>query len=453
MNRILLLLDDRENQRLLRDALSSAYEVITPESDAALEDAFDLCILDGPALERLWQRVKARKGAEEPMAECKKVEDALQESEARMRFAMETSHIGAWDLDLVNHTAYRSLEHDRIFGYAELLPVWTYEMFLDHVLPEDRTLVAGKYQHAIDTQSDWNFECRIRRADGEVHWIWAAGRHQFDASGAARRMAGIVQDITERKLAEQEIKTLNAELEQRVAMRTAQLEAANEELEAFSYSVSHDLRAPLRIIDGFSRALSKDYQDKLGDDGKADINWIRESVLKMGRLIDDLLQLSRVGRTEPHFMHVNLSALAQSILDELRKEEPERQVRVVIQPEQIACADAGLLHIALENLLSNAWKFTGKVPDACIEFGARDIGGERVYFVKDNGAGFNMAYVDRLFTPFERLHNETEFPGMGIGLAIVRRIITMHGGRVWAEGEVEQGATFSFTLHPEGVCL
>ncbi len=257
MSRILLLLDHRENRRLLMEELSSRYDIVVAETDAALDDDFDLCIFDGPALERLWQRVEARKGAEDPIflpflfvtsrqgvglatrhlgrsvdeliitpiervelqarveillrarhdiSERKKTEEALRESEARMSFAMETSHIGVWNLDLVDQTAYRSLEHDRIFGYAELLPLWTYAMFLDHVLPEDRTLVASKYQHAIDTQGDWNFECRIRRADGEVHWIWAAGRHQFDASGAARHMAGIVQDITERKQVEEALR-------------------------------------------------------------------------------------------------------------------------------------------------------------------------------------------------------------------------------------------------------
>ncbi len=306
---------------------------------------------------------------------------------------------------------------------------------------------------ALKQTGHWEGELVHTARDGRKVVVASHQVLHRDAEGHPGAILEVNNDITELKQAEKEIRQLNAGLEQRVALRTAQLEAANKEMEAFNYSVSHDLRAPLRIIDGFSRALVKDYQDKLGDDGKADINWIREAVQKMGQLIDDFLSLSRIGRTEPHFVHLDLSALAQSIIDELRKADSDRQVSVAIQPDLIPCADAGLIKIVLENLLSNAWKFTGKTPGACIEFGARDSEGEQVYFVQDNGAGFNMAYVDRLFTPFERLHSESEFPGTGIGLAIVRRIITMHGGRAWAEGEVGKGATFFFTLHPEGTCI
>jgi PAS domain S-box-containing protein len=263
-------------------------------------------------------------------------------------------------------------------------------------------------------------------------------------------VTAVIRDTTERKRAEEEIRRLNADLERRVRSRTAQLEAANKELEAFSYSVSHDLSAPLRLIDGFSRDLAKSYQDKLDDRGRKDIKWIRESTAKMADLIDDLLRLSRIGRAEMHFREVDLSAVTQSIAGDLQRQSKDRQVSFAIQPGVISRADDGLIRIVIQNLLENAWKFTSKIPEACIEFGTSEHGAERVYFVRDNGAGFAMTYADRLFTPFERLHTEAEFPGTGIGLAIVRRIINRHHGRVWAEGEVGKGATIYFTLHPEG---
>jgi PAS domain S-box-containing protein len=197
------------------------------------------------------------------ITERKQAENAVRQSEDRLDFALQVCETGAWDLDIVDHIAYRSLQHDRIFGYEAPLPVWTYEMFLEHVVPIDRQKVDGLFGHAIANKTDWSFECRIRRFDGEVRWIWASGRHRFDESGVPRRMSGIVQDITERKHAELEILKLNEELEQRVTERTAQLMAVNKELEAFSYSVSHDLRAPLRHINGFSQALLEDYGDSL----------------------------------------------------------------------------------------------------------------------------------------------------------------------------------------------
>jgi len=226
----------------------------------------------------------------------------------------------------------------------------------------------------------------------------------------------------------------------------ARLEQVNKELEAFSYSVSHDLRAPLRGIDGFSQALLEDYADSLDDQGKDYLQRVRAASQRMAQLIDDMLKLSRVTRAEMRHETVDLSALAHDIAGELQKTRPERQVDFVIAPGLVVNGDAQLLRAVLENLLGNAWKFTSAHPCAKIEFGIAEYEGKPAYFVRDDGVGFDMAYVDKLFGAFQRLHAMNEFPGTGIGLATVQRIIHRHGGHVWAEGAVEQGATFYFTL-------
>jgi len=254
--------------------------------------------------------------------------------------------------------------------------------------------------------------------------------------------------IEDQKNAEEVIVKLNLELEQRVKDRTNQLVNANKELEAFSFSVSHDLRAPLRALDGYSVLLLGDYSSQLDDQGKEFLKHIREASKKMGQLIDDLLFLSRVTRSEIHLEKVNLSAMAQEILSELLSQEPERFVDVDVTPGIIVKADPKLLGIALGNLIGNAVKFTGKQKKGFIQIGCVEKAGNKVYYVRDNGAGFNMKFVDKLFTPFQRLHQPQEFPGTGIGLVTVQRIITRHGGRIWPDSKVGQGATFYFTLAP-----
>jgi two-component system, sensor histidine kinase and response regulator len=224
------------------------------------------------------------------------------------------------------------------------------------------------------------------------------------------------------------------------------LEHKNRELESFSYAVSHDLRAPLRRIDSFSRAILESQAGKLDESGQRYFDRVREASQQMSQLIDDVLHLSRVTRADLREQDVDLSSLAHSILTRLKESEPGRKVEVKIRPGVIVTGDGQLLRIALENLFENAWKFSSKQPETRIEFGVTQASGEPTYFVRDNGAGFDMTYADRLFGPFQRLHAQGEFPGSGIGLATVQRIIHRHGGRVWAEGLVGQGATFQFTL-------
>jgi PAS domain S-box-containing protein len=249
-----------------------------------------------------------------------------------------------------------------------------------------------------------------------------------------------------RKVAEVEIRRLNVELEGRVQERTRQLESINRELEAFSYSVSHDLRAPLRSIDGFSQILLKKYHEKLDATGQDYLNRVRRASQRMGQLIDDLLNLSQVTRSQVKREQIDLSAIASKAVEELRKTNPELRVQFTLQQGVTAYADASLLRIVMDNLLGNACKYSSKKPLAEIEFGTRDIDGECVFFVRDNGAGFNMDYVGKLFGAFQRLHAESEFEGTGIGLATVQRIIHRHHGKVWAEAKENEGATFYFTL-------
>jgi PAS domain S-box-containing protein len=255
--------------------------------------------------------------------------------------------------------------------------------------------------------------------------------------GPGRYFTAIVRDVTERKRRDEELRAINA-----------QLEVTNQELETFSYSVSHDLRAPIRAIDGFSAILEQDYAEKLDSRGRDCLNRVRAAAQRMYTLIDALLTLSRVTREEMRRDVIDLSALARSVATELQRTHPDRKVDFVIAPGIIGVGDGSLVRVALENLIGNSWKFTGRLAKARIEFGAVDSNGSTAYYVRDNGAGFDMAYVDKLFGAFQRLHTAEEFPGTGIGLPTVQRIVRRHGGTVWAEAEINEGATFWFTLAP-----
>jgi PAS domain S-box-containing protein len=333
--------------------------------------------------------------------------------------------------------SYVSPNASRLFGYPPPQIVRVPEFWAAHLHPEDRqcfqTAIA---RAAADEAEHLELECRFLHHDGDYRTLSMVIRLEYDASRRPIDAIGYALDVTARQAAEQ-----------RVIDRTTALEAANRELEAFSYAVSHDLRAPLRSINGFSQALLEDAAARLDEQDKDYLTRIRGATQRMAQLIEALLALSRITRAELQREDLDLSAMAKAIAADLQGQEPMRHVAFVIAEGLRATGDPRLLRVGLENLLGNAWKFTAKRPQACIEVGRlTQPDGILAFFVRDNGAGFEMAYADKLFAPFQRLHRTAEYEGTGIGLATLQRIIYRHGGRTWAEGAVDQGATFYFTL-------
>jgi PAS domain S-box-containing protein len=329
---------------------------------------------------------------------------------------------------------------ERIYGYSAAEAIGRSKSIL--VPPDRPEEIASILERLRRGERVEHYRTELIRKDGSRIHVSLTVSPIVNSNGEVVGASTIARDITELRRSEQAIVKLTTELSQRALA----LEAANKELESFSYSVSHDLRAPLRAINGFAQALLEDCARDLDDQGKNYLRRVCAASKHMGELIDDLLGLSRVTRAELRRETVDLSALAASIAAELKQTDPRRAVDFVISPGLLTEGDAGLLRVALQNLLQNAWKFTATKPQAKIEFGLAKQNGKSGYFVRDNGAGFDMDYADKLFGPFQRLHSTSEFEGTGIGLATVQRIIRRHGGRVWAEGELNRGATFYFSL-------
>jgi PAS domain S-box-containing protein len=363
-----------------------------------------------------------------------KDEGALREAQELFKSAFENAPIGVAVVGLDGRflRVNRSLCETLGFTEEELLSTTfqkiTHPDDLDASMANVRRVMAGEMDR-------YSLEKRYVGAGGRTVWVSLSVSLVRDQKGEPLYFVDQIEDVTEQR-----------EAAQQLALRAEELARANAELEQFSYSVSHDLRAPLRAIDGYSRILLEDFAEGLDEEGKDYLTRVQANSQRMGVLIDDLLELSRITRSPLRNEEVDLSGLASSILGELQGNAPERRVEAEVEKGLVVNGDPGLLRVALENLLGNAWKFTSREPEAKIEFDVTERDGHRAYYVRDNGAGFEMAYADKLFAPFQRLHGADEFEGTGIGLATVQRVIHRHGGQVRAESEPGEGATFYFTL-------
>ncbi|WP_224363051.1 sensor histidine kinase [Hyalangium versicolor] len=366
-------------------------------------------------------------------------------TERRFQLLVEIAREGIWTIDAEARTTYVNRFMAEMLGYSveEMIgrPLFS---FMDE---EGQRLAQESIQRRYQGISEV-MDFKFQRKDGTAIWTNMSTSPFHDEQGRYAGALATIADITARRNAEEQARKLNAELERRIAERTLQLEFSNRELEAFAYSVAHDLRAPLRSLSSFSDALAEDCAASLDEQGLDYLRRIRGGAQRMAELIDGILALSRISRTALVAIQCDLSSMARAIAEQLQDQQPERTVRFTLQPGLVDHGDPRLLRSVLENLLGNAWKFTRDRPVAEIELGVKLEGeGVRTYFVKDNGAGFNMAYQQKLFGVFQRLHAQAEFEGNGVGLATVQRIIRRHGGRIWGEGKPGQGACFSFTLN------
>jgi signal transduction histidine kinase len=389
-----------------------------------------------------------------PSMELQRAESALRTEQERLARARQMARIGSWDWDFGTDAIWASDEARRMFS----IPLESNGMaradFENLIYQDDRARLRAAAQAALDQGIGYSIDYRILGPDGSPLMIHCEAQVERDAAGKPVRMSGIVQDITDRVAVEHalresdvQIRRMNAELEQRVAERTRQLAVANKELEAFGYSVSHDLQAPLRRIERYAEMLSENNGTHLDDAGREMLKRIREASSQTMHLISDILKLSQITRVELRRVAVDLSALAQRVMEQIEgASTPARQVQVSVDPGIVVEADAAMLQILLENLLGNAWKFTSRTDRPSIRVGAIDPAEGKGFCISDNGAGFDMRYAYKLFGAFQRLHSQQEFKGTGIGLAIVQRIVNLHGWQIHATSEIGRGAIFTIRV-------
>lgn len=380
--------------------------------------------------------------------EIKEREDRLSASEERLRVALGAADMGTWRYYPDRRESLVDSNFRRIYGLPNGGEIASVDELTARIVPEDRERTwAALDQLVRDPSGHYAAEYRVLGANQEVRWVRGRGRVVRGANGTVDYVTGALVDITDRKVAEDEIHRLNADLEQRVAERTAQLEQSNRELEAFTYSVSHDLRGPLRHMSGYAEIVHDDSSSKLSDEARSCLGRIIRAATRLSRLVDSLLNLSRVGRQELVLQRTRLDDLVTLAIRELDSEAKARQVEWQRQRLPIVDCDPSLMQIVFLNLISNALKYSRPRESAVIHIGMEVENGETIIHVRDNGVGFDPRFQSKLFGVFERLHSASVFEGTGIGLATVDRIIRKHGGRIWARGEVDKGATFYFTLN------
>ncbi|HWB62878.1 MAG TPA: response regulator [Chitinophagales bacterium] len=382
---------------------------------------------------------------EEQNIELGETKSELEKTIARLKESQKIARLGHWEFDIENEIDTWSDEAYALLGGTPMEIIPSLESFLTFVHPDDFDHVKNIIDEGYTRLKQFEFSCRIIRLDGAIRHFNSQGNFDFDEGGKPIRIYGIIHDVTEKKLAEDQILKLNSELEERVRQRTAELVDANQQLEAFSYSVSHDLRSPLRSIYSFAQRIEKKCEAKMDTEGKELVGFIRESAYKMQLLIDDLLSFSRMGKKEIEKVQIDMPALANQIWQNLTSEISHAPGFEITEMPAVY-GDRSMLTQVWVNFLSNAIKYSGKVSAPHVKAGGYIKDNEAIFYVHDNGAGFDMKYYNQLFGVFHRLHNSAEFEGTGVGLAIVKRIIDRHHGKVWAEGKVDEGATFYFSL-------
>jgi PAS domain S-box-containing protein len=374
----------------------------------------------------------------------KLTEQRLRRSEQLMVDTQGVAHLGTWEWDVSEPTAVWSDELYRIYGLTRETYTPSYEGYLRMVHPEDRQRVIDATNRVFHEHVPYSHDERIFRPDGSMRYLHTWAQPVLDGAGTLVRLLGVCQDITDQKLAEEQVRELNLDLERRVAERTRTIEQSLRDVEAFNAMVSHDLRAPLQVIAMSCQLMAREAGDALPATFGDHLARVQRASTHMTQLVTDLLALAHVGNAQLERSEVDLSSLAGDIIANLRRLAPDREATVAIEPGLRCAADAVLLRSALENLLGNAWKYSARAGHARIELGRITVDGRAQFFVRDNGAGFDAPDASELFKPFTRFHKPSEFAGTGVGLAIVQRIVERHGGRIHAHSQPGQGATFTF---------